>query len=242
FKGTVRATGALALPEGTGALRDVNAALTFDLPSFVTIMENGTVTTRRLTALYENPGQPRQRLSLDPSLRNGAFRVPSLRIENDAGQSLTGSLDFSPAAGTLSARVQGDRFALQWTDDYAVDVRDLVIDVEHGPDGSHTRGSFASGTFTYADLPLRVQGRLGAVRVTFTRPPLTPGAARYDRRADTLRITGVLQESELRYRLRNLGDIQRLLGGGGAKRRPTVGTPLMLDVNIRTSGNSNRIN
>ncbi len=241
LQGTVRASGSLALPEGAGALRDVTADLAFDFPSFVTVMENGALTTRTFTALYDNPGQPRQRLSVNPSLENGSFRIPALRIENDAGQSLTGSMDFSPAAGTLSARVQGERFALQWTDDYAVDVSDLAIDVEHGPGGSRARGSFSSGTFTYADLPLRVQGRLGAVRVDFTRPPLPPGAGRYDRRADTLRISGVLQESELRYRLRNLGDIQRLLGGS-AKRRPTVGTPLMLDVKIRTSGSSNRVN
>lgn len=241
FKGTLRASGSLALPEGAGGLRDIHADLAFDFPSFVTIMENGTVTTHAFTASYEIPGQPRQRLSLNPSLRSGTLRIAPLSIENDAGQSLTGEMDFSPSEGTLSARVQGDRFALQWTEDYAVDVSNLVINVEHGPGGSRARGSFSTGAFTYADLPLRVQGRLGAVRVDFIRPPLPPGAGRYDRRADTLRISGVLQESELRYRLRNLGDIQRLLGGS-AKRRPAVGTPLMLDVTVRTSGSANRIN
>ncbi len=241
FKGTLRATGSLALPEGAGSLRAVNADLAFDFPSFVTIMENGTVTTQTFTASYEIPGQPRQRLSLAPSLRNGTLRIAPLSIENDAGQSLSGEMDFSPSEGTLSARVQGDRFALRWTEDYAVDVSDLVINVEHGPGGSRARGSFSTGSFTYADLPLRAQGRLGAVRVDFTRPPLPPGAGRYDRLADTLRVSAVLQESELRYRLRNLGDIQRLLGGS-AKRRPAVGTPLMLDVTVRTAGSANRIN
>lgn len=241
LKGTLRASGSLALPEGAGTLRKLKADLAFDFPSFVTVMQNGTVTTNTFTASYENPGQPRQRISLNPSLRGGDFKVTSLRIENDAGQSLTGQMEYSAPEGALTASVQGERFALQWTDDYAVDVSNLSIDVKHDRDGSRARASFSSGTFTYADLPLRVEGRLGGVRADFIRPPLPPGAARYDRLADTLRITAVLQQSELRYRLRNLGDIQRLMRGS-AQKRPTVGTPLMLDVKVRTTGSSNRVN
>jgi hypothetical protein len=240
LKGTLRADGSLTLPEAGGTIEAVKAFIDFDFPDFKKILENSSLTTHEFTATYVNPGQPRQKLTLDPTLRNGTIQIPNLRIENDAGQKLTGHLEFSPTRSTLTAHVEGARFAAQWTDDYAVDLTNLVVDVNFGPQGSRARGSFSSGTFTYANLPLRVQGRLGSAKAEFIRPPLPPGGARYDRRADTLKVSGVLQESELRYRLRNLGDIQRLMRGS-ATRRPTVGTPLHLDVKVRTAGSANRI-
>lgn|GEM_PF-2867253 len=239
--GQLRVNGLLALPSGGGALRDIKGLLTFDIPSFTTVMERGTLTTQVLSGTYVLPGQPRQRLTADPVLRGGVLVIPGLRIENEAGQTLTGRMEYAPAKGTLTADVEGARFSARWTDDYSLDVNDLAITLSQGPQGTRLRGSLGSGSFTFADLPLRVQGRLGNVRVAFTRPPRPAGSARQSWQPDTLRVSGVLQESELRYRLRNLGDIQRVLSGGGPK-RPTAGTPLVLDVKMRTAGNANRIN
>jgi hypothetical protein len=239
LRGSVMAQGSARFPEGSGALEDLDVAMTFDVP-FSGGMGAAMLKTATFTGAYANAGQPRQRFSLDPELQGGTLKVTRLRIENDQDQALTGSMEYNPAKNLLNVKVDGARFAVQWTDDYRADLRDLHLEYRLGPEGARARASFSSGTFLYADLPLKVEGRLTALRADYTSPPPPASGKRADRAADTLRITGVLQESEVRHRLRNLGDIQRLIRRN-ERRRPGAGAPLFLDVKMRTLGNRNTV-
>lgn len=235
LKGDVRLSG----QDSAAALRNVDARLEFSAPAQGGLAA-ATLSTQTFTGEIELPNQPRQRFSLDPQFVSGVFSVPTLVVENDQGQRLAGRVEVAPETGTLRAHAEGPRFALQWMDAWRADVRDLRLDVDAGAGGLRVATSFASGSFSYADLPLRVEGRLSNVRVNYIRPARA-NAARSNLPADTLRASAVLQGSEVRYRLRNFGDIQRLVGRS-ERRRPTVGAPLLLDVKVRTTGSDNRIN
>jgi hypothetical protein len=238
LRGALHVAGRAVLPEESGSVEDVKVDLDFNVP-FPNPMTRATLTTRSFEGIYVLPGLTRQRFSLDPVLRDGVFRVPGLSVTNDQGQALDGSLEYALLSGNLKAHFEGARFAAQWGDDYKADLHNLKADVARDSAGLRMEGVFSRGTFLFGDPPLRASGTLTNVGWGYAVP--VQSRLSKDRRGEnppTLRFTGNLSESLVRYRLKSLGDIQRLFS---KNQRRSSRNSLRLNVKLQTMGNANHI-
>src|SRR5690606_31477072 len=200
------------LPGNSGTLSDVRVAVDFDAPA-EDAARKASAATREFAARYAPPEVGEQRVTLSASLREGVLRVPSLRVEGEGGQALDGELEYALAAGTLRARLAGERFAAQWGSAYRFDLRALRLDVARDSAGPPLPGGFSEGEFRVVDAPLRAEGKLSRVQASYARPPAPPrrmGVARAARPPADLALDATLERSLVRYRLRSLADIQRV--------------------------------
>lgn len=240
-KGTLAVTGRADLPGNSGTLSDVRVAVDFDAPA-EDAARKASAATREFAARYAPPEVGEQRVTLSASLREGVLRVPSLRVEGEGGQALDGELEYALAAGTLRARLAGERFAAQWGSAYRFDLRALRLDVARDSAGLRVSGGFSEGEFRVVDAPLRAEGKLSRVQASYARPPAPPrrmGVARAARPPADLALDATLERSLVRYRLRSLADIQRVFRK--ENKRPSSGPPLRMNVRVRTLGDDNRI-
>jgi hypothetical protein len=169
--------------------------------------------------------------------------VSKFVVKNDQGQSVTGTLEYSLARGSLKAHVGGERFTAQWADDYKVDLQNLNFDFARDAQGMRINGGFSSGSFLYVDAPLYARGSLNAVQFGYDAPAKAMGAGsartRRARAPATLTFSGNLSESMVRYRLKTFADLQKVFRKERKKR--VSGPPLRLNVKVQTLGNDNVI-
>ncbi len=253
LRGTLTAEGRADLPDGAGAIEEFAAELEFDLP-FGDVIGGGTLGTRTFGGLYVLPGLPAQRFSLDAVLRDGALRVPALRIVNDEGQTLDGNAAYVFADNSLEARAAGARFLAQWGDDARADLRTIDLRFRMDSTGMRAEGTVGEGLVRFADPPLRAEGRVTNLRFDFDQPAngaraagVPAGTAARDGNPGMLNLSATLNESLVRYRLRSFGDIQRLVRGdrrqrsGAGQRGRDQSTLPRMNIRLQTIGTNNRI-
>jgi hypothetical protein len=238
LRGSLQIGGSFPLPEESGSLEGLKADLVFNVP-FPDPMTRATLTTRVFEGTYVLPGLTRQHFSLDPSLRDGFFRVARLEVKNDQGQSLTGNLEYALRTQNIKAHLEGDRFVAQWGDDYKADLHGLSADITRDAAALRLVGAFSRGTFLFADAPLRATGTLTNVNWGYTLPARSKlSRDRREENPPVLRFSGNLSESLVRYRLKSLGDIQRLFS---KETRRGGRNSLRLNLRVQTTGSNNRI-
>lgn len=236
LQGTLRLKGNAVLPEKSGVVENIDVDLGFDVPVQDPV-NRAVLNTRAFTAVYVLPDRTRQTLTLDPVLRGGVLRVPNLLVRNDKGQALRANLEYVLANKSLKAHVEGERFAVQWADDYLADVSSLNLDITQDAQGLRIGGGFARAEFLYADPPLRVEGTLTSVRAAYEKPTLVGARTRREAPA-SLTFSGNISESLLRYRLKSFADIQKTFRRDNRRK---TGPAVRLNVQVRTLGDNNRI-
>ncbi|HEX2612902.1 MAG TPA: hypothetical protein VHO02_04850, partial [Fibrobacteria bacterium] len=170
LKGSLTASGRADLPENSGVLSNIRLALDFDVPT-ADPLKKSVARTRAFEAGYAPPGMAKQDVSLSASVGDGMLRVDSLRVRDGTTNALNGSLEYALTNGALHARLQGDRFAAQWTKSYKFDLHALRLEVTRDDKGLRASGGFAEGSFLFANSPLRAEGRLGRVDASYSLPP-----------------------------------------------------------------------
>jgi hypothetical protein len=241
LRGTLRAAGSIALPEKSGTVEKIDVDMAFDVP-LVDPVNRSLLATRLFRGVYVLPGLTRQRFSLDPALRDGVFRMNNFSLQNEQGQTLTGTMEYALARNSLKAHLGGERFAAQWADDYSIDLRNLSFDLARGENGLHLDASFARANFLYVDAPLHARGTLSSARIAYdepARPAGSTGRQRHEQAPAVLTLSGSLSESLIRYRLKSFADLQKVFRK--ERQKKSSGPPLRLNVKVQTLGNKNQI-
>ncbi len=240
LRGRLQIQGKATLPEESGLLDKLHVDVDFFFP-LRDFPRGAALTSRAFEGDYILSPRIREHFSLLPVLNDGVLSVPDflLTAQGQKGQPLQGNLEYGLASKKMSADFHGGEVALQWTDNRQFDVKMLAIHCSADSNSMEVHGGFSEGSIVFVQPPLHAEGSLRNVNFSFNRPPpRADGGAEIPR----LQFSGALSRSLIRYRLKSFSALQDIFRKErGKKRSGGRNSRMQLDVNLRTLGDSNRV-
>lgn len=238
LEGRLSLHGGVELPGASGKLSGVRVVADLALP-----LKEGLKGLRlnadTLRAVYAVAGLDTQAISATVRMRGGQVEVPSLVSTGRDGAELRGRLAFDPDSRRMNADLQGARFSGQFGGD-KIQLRELAARFEMDSTQMVAHVAVGSGSAEHAKASLRAAGDFSRLSAYY-RAPLGPKAGQPGGILPLVRLSVVLDSSNVRYRLRN--SLEGLLGvfrkQGQRKAASRRAKPMQVDINVETAGRGN---
>lgn len=241
LRGRFSARGEVALPAGSGAVRDVRVAAQIALPLKEGI-KGLSVTADTLGLVYVVPGLDMQTVTATVRMQGGKVAVPRLEIKGRDGSGLKGKMDFDPASRAFTADLNGSRVALQMGGDKVL-LRELAVHAQGDSTQLTVQAAVGSGSAEHVKAPLRAAGDFSRL-TAFYRTPLGSRAhgGRGSGALPLVRLSLTLDTSHVRYRLRSLESLTGIFKKEGQRKAAgRRAKPMQVQINVETSGRGNYI-
>ena len=235
--------GGVALPGKSGELRNLRAraelAMVFKegLPGLKLRMDT-------LGGQYAVPGFDTQSFSAPLRVQAGRFSIPDLKIKGKGGE-LHGKADYAlTGARVMTASLQGSSLLAKLGPGDMVQLRDLVVSVRSDSTLLTLEASVGSGSAEHVKSPMRAAADFSRVAIRYRAPQGKPKPGIPSLRdMASLKVDAVLDNSNIKYRMRSFQTLQNLFKKSPDKRpvRKQAIRPMQVEINVETAGTGNHI-
>lgn len=241
MQGRLGVHGNVALPQGSGELRNLQVRAGIELP-FQGGLKGLRVQADTLGGEYAVAGVDTQTFSAPVSMRGGRIEIPDLTMKGRNGSQLHGRIEFDPASQRLLADISGASLAAQLGAGDKVRLQELRVQAQMDSTLMTAQVAVGSGSIEHIKSPMRATADFSRLAV-FYRAPLGKPKTASGAQIPFLRVSAVLDSSLLRYRMRSLESITGIFKKQGNQRRSAVrrAKPMQVQINVETAGGGNAI-